>query len=104
MYDAIHRVPTSKEQTDESMVRQCAWCLRLIDVQGERVSLLPLPKVYEATHGMCTTCGKGWMQQVADAQGVQVDVLWEEIPFSLVAQRQVFDNAQAGRNEPIGAC
>lgn len=46
------------------MVRQCAWCLRLINSQGERISAFPLPKLYEATHGMCQNCGILWMEAV----------------------------------------
>ncbi len=46
------------------MLRQCAWCLRLINHVGERLSTQPLPKLYEATHGMCSVCGALWMEQV----------------------------------------
>lgn len=46
------------------MVRQCAWCLRLINYQGEPISTFPLPKLYEATHGMCQSCGLLWMEAV----------------------------------------
>ena len=46
------------------MVRQCAWCLRLIDGAGERISPTPLPKLYEASHGICGVCGTLWMEQV----------------------------------------
>ncbi len=46
------------------MVRQCAWCLRLIDSMGERTSLLPVPKMYEATHGICQVCGLLWLEAV----------------------------------------
>ena len=46
------------------MVRQCAWCLRLINSQGEAISTFPLPKLYEATHGMCQSCGLLWMEAV----------------------------------------
>ncbi len=49
------------------MVRQCAWCLCLIDNAGERLSPSPLPKLYEATHGICGTCGIQWMEQVMEA-------------------------------------
>ena len=49
------------------MVRQCAWCLCLIDNAGERISPSPLPKLYEATHGICGTCGIQWMEQVMAA-------------------------------------
>ena len=47
------------------MVRQCAWCLRLIDSEGERLSLQPVPKLYEASHGICGVCGVQWMEQIA---------------------------------------
>ena len=46
------------------MLRQCAWCLRLINHVGERISTQPLPKLYEASHGMCGVCGALWMEQV----------------------------------------
>lgn len=46
------------------MVRQCAWCLRLIDEVGERTSAFPLPKIYEATHGICKVCGISWLEAV----------------------------------------
>ncbi|MBA2678135.1 MAG: hypothetical protein H0U76_07060 [Ktedonobacteraceae bacterium] len=46
------------------MVRQCAWCLYLIDSAGERISPTRLPKLYEATHGICSNCGVEWMEQV----------------------------------------
>lgn len=50
------------------MVRQCAWCLRLIDDSGERISPLPLPKLYEVSHGMCTTCGALWLEQALSSR------------------------------------
>lgn len=46
------------------MVRQCAWCLRLIDETGEPISGMPMPKRYDASHGMCRTCGMRWMASV----------------------------------------
>ncbi len=46
------------------MVRQCAWCLRLINNVGERTSVLPMPKIYEASHGMCQVCGASWLEAV----------------------------------------
>ena len=46
------------------MVRQCAWCLYLINSEGERISPTGLPKLYEATHGICSMCGIEWMEQV----------------------------------------
>jgi hypothetical protein len=44
------------------MVRQCAWCLRLINEVGERTSVFPIPKIYEATHGICKICGTSWLE------------------------------------------
>ena len=46
------------------MVRQCAWCLRLINEVGERTSVFPMPKIYEATHGICKVCGASWLEAV----------------------------------------
>ena len=46
------------------MERQCAWCLRLINSVGERTSVLPVPKIYEASHGMCQVCGASWLEAV----------------------------------------
>lgn len=45
------------------MIRQCAWCLRLMNHQGDRISLQPVSKIYEATHGMCRVCGMLWLEQ-----------------------------------------
>lgn len=45
------------------MMRQCAWCLRMINGLGERISLAPLPKLYEASHGICCVCGTLWIEQ-----------------------------------------
>jgi len=45
------------------MQRQCAWCLRLMNSAGERISSLPVPKIYDATHGMCKECGALWLQE-----------------------------------------
>jgi len=48
------------------MVRQCAWCLCLIDCAGERLSSSPLPKLYEASHGICSVCGTLWMARATE--------------------------------------
>jgi hypothetical protein len=45
------------------MQRQCAWCLRIMNNLGERISLQPVPKLYEASHGMCLICGMYWLAQ-----------------------------------------
>ena len=47
-----------------AMKRQCAWCLCLIDDLGMRISSLPVPKTYNASHGMCTVCGDIWLEEV----------------------------------------
>jgi hypothetical protein len=46
------------------MQRQCAWCLRLTDAFGEPLSVLPVPKIYEASHGMCRVCATLWLEKV----------------------------------------
>jgi hypothetical protein len=53
------------------MVRQCAWCLRLIDSMGERISSSPLPKLYEASHGICSVCGTVWLTQAIETSNIQ---------------------------------
>lgn len=53
------------------MTRQCAWCLRLMNQQGERISLQPVPKMYEATHGMCRVCGFIWLEHALHETGEQ---------------------------------
>ena len=53
------------------MVRQCAWCLRLINIVGERLSPHPIPNLYEATHGICTVCGALWLEQVMETEQLQ---------------------------------
>jgi hypothetical protein len=60
-----------RKDIEKNMMRQCAWCLRLIDSRGERVSQLPLPKLYEASHGMCDICGMQWLQQMLEPSAAQ---------------------------------
>lgn len=36
-------------------MRQCAWCLRVIDSAG-RYTLQPGRKIRSASHGICPTC------------------------------------------------
>lgn len=55
-------------------VRQCAWCLRLINSTGERVSMLPVPKIYEATHGICRACTLHWLESVGKETGASAVV------------------------------
>jgi hypothetical protein len=50
------------------MVRQCAWCLYTIDCNGERLSSSPLPKLYEASHGICNVCGAVWITRAMENQ------------------------------------
>lgn len=67
------------------MVRQCAWCLRLIDITGERISTAPLPKLYEATHGMCGVCGALWMEQALGLQGTRQGNIGDKQPLETKA-------------------
>ena len=53
------------------MQRQCAWCLRLMDSVGERISSIPVPKIYKASHGMCRTCGNLWLEQAMQEPQLQ---------------------------------
>ena len=54
------------------MMRQCAWCLCLINSIGERLSSSPLPKLYEASHGICSVCGTVWLEQAVEASNIQI--------------------------------
>ncbi len=54
------------------MVRQCAWCLRIIDNHGERMTAVPQPKLYEATHGICYVCGMQWLEKVEQGQNQSI--------------------------------
>jgi hypothetical protein len=51
------------------MVRQCAWCLCLINSTGEHITLAPVPKVYEASHGICDVCSALWLEAVGESIG-----------------------------------
>lgn len=53
------------------MVRQCAWCLCLINSMGERISSSPLPKLYEASHGICSVCGTVWLTQATGTSNIE---------------------------------
>ena len=56
------------------MVRQCAWCLCLINNMGERISSSPLPKLYEASHGICSACGTAWLTQAIESSNTQTSI------------------------------
>lgn len=53
------------------MQLQCAWCLRLMNKIGEPISSLPVPKIYEASHGMCKSCGSLWLEQAIQDKQLQ---------------------------------
>ena len=36
---------------------------------GEHISPVPVPKIYEASHGMCQTCGNSWLAAVEESYG-----------------------------------
>ncbi len=73
------------------MVRQCAWCLRLMDSGGVRISLLPVPKIYAASHGMCQVCGALWLEDAlkADGKARLIGLLTQESALSNGTQREV---------------
>lgn len=79
------------------MVRQCAWCLRLIDSVGERMSQSPLPKLYEASHGICGVCGTLWMEQVLGTQGTQEPSLQDKGASGIdaLAQEERYSSQEA---------
>ena len=43
-----------------------------MDSVGERTTLLPVSKIYEASHGMCRVCGNLWLEQVIQDTEKQV--------------------------------
>jgi len=59
-----------------ALMRQCAWCLRLMNDDGERISQHPIPKQYNATHGMCCICGVLWLEQMAHDMDIDLPDLW----------------------------
>jgi hypothetical protein len=70
------------------MVRQCAWCLRLIDGAGERLSPSPLPKLYEASHGICSVCGAVWIARAIEKEADQITVSQTESKEHNIPQRE----------------
>ncbi len=52
------------EQGESQILHQCAWCLRLMNEQGDPIASRVLSKLYEATHGMCNECGEQWVADV----------------------------------------
>jgi len=43
---------------------------------GERISQHPMPKQYNATHGMCCICGVLWLEQMAHDMDIDLPDLW----------------------------
>jgi len=79
------------------MKRQCAWCLRLMNNAGEHLSPAPLPKLYDATHGICGVCGKRWMEQAMSSQDIT--------EVSIQLRSRVLKSATrafTGRNTTVG--
>ena len=73
------------------MMRQCAWCLRLMDSGGMRISSMPVPKIYAASHGMCQVCGALWLEDAlaADGDARLIGLLRPEWGRSKSAQREM---------------
>jgi len=46
----------------------------LINGDGEGVSKLPVPKIYEATHGICRACTLRWLEGVGKETGASAVV------------------------------
>lgn len=67
------------------MKRQCAWCLRLIDDLGIRLSSSPVPKTYEASHGMCKVCGDIWLEEVLQYTEKQLVLLPRSTTFDVTS-------------------
>ena len=78
------------------MVRQCAWCLCLIDCTGERLSLSPLPKLYEASHGICSICGTLWMARAMESRIGQASVSQPEYKERDLSQRGTSSTVTTG--------
>ena len=69
------------------MVRQCAWCLHLINSTGERQTSSPLPKIYEASHGICRVCGETWLAGAMDSYPTnQCEYEEQSLFFQLLAE------------------
>ena len=70
------------------MQRQCAWCLRLIDNFGERISS-PQPKRYEVSHGMCLICGSLWLDQaILDTDKQEAKTKEKSVPTSEIEENR----------------
>lgn len=74
--------------------RQCAWCLRLMDSTGERITTLPVPKIYEATHGICRACSTLWLEAVGKETGTST-VIERGIDGKLRVYRHVEEEAHS---------
>jgi hypothetical protein len=58
-----------------------------MDSGGVRISSLPVPKIYAASHGMCQVGGALWLEKVLEADGEAR--LKHESPLQNGAQREV---------------
>jgi hypothetical protein len=76
------------------MVKQCAWCLRLVDGKGEPTTLLPVPKIHDATHHICRACGLRWLDNVGAGPVVVVQT---EDGRLLVQQKAVLAGVELNR-------
>ncbi len=81
------------------MKRQCAWCLRLMNNAGEHLSPGPLPKLYDATHGICAVCGKRWMEQATGSE--DVDDTYTQLRSNIVEH---LTHSLTEYTTPAGAC
>ena len=54
---------TSVEQISTEELRQCAWCQRVRDEDGE-YSQEPRRRLRTATHGICPTCARDFRAEI----------------------------------------
>ena len=65
-----------------------------MDSGGVRISSLPVPKIYAASHGMCQVCGALWLEDAMEADGKAglIALLKQGSALSNGAQREVGGN------------
>ena len=66
-----------------------------MDNGGVRISSLPVPKIYEASHGMCQVCGALWLEDALenDAEAQLIALLKQDSPLQKGAQHKLSGSA-----------
>ena len=65
----------TNQAAGQSVQRQCAWCLRLINEDCMPISTRPQLKLYEATHGICCECGLQWIQEAIGDEKDKTEII-----------------------------